>query len=123
MNGKITLGLVSAFALMSFVFGLSLATFVDYRINEEQVVLERLTTHKKIGPSELLSTEVDFHLNGSNYALRFADEPHITYWFSVTDREIQFDRIESLDRRDTGLRTNLFEKMPPLAMDSTNAAE
>lgn len=47
MNGKITLGLISAFALVSFVFGLSLATFVDYQINEEQVVLERLTTHKK----------------------------------------------------------------------------
>lgn len=123
MNGKITLGLVSAFALVSFVFGLSLATFVDYQINEEQVVLERLTTHKKIGPTEILSTEVDFHLNGSNYALRFADEPHITYWFSVADREIQFDRIESLDRRDIGLRTALFEEMPPLAIESANAAE
>ncbi|KDN58406.1 MAG: hypothetical protein LPJ96_01715 [Exiguobacterium sp.] len=123
MNGKITLGLISAFALVSFMFGLSLATFVDYRINEEQVVLERLTTHKKIGPAEILSTEVDFHLNGSNYALRFTDEPHITYWFSVAEREIQFDRIEALDPRDVGQRTALFEEMPPLAMESTTAAE
>lgn len=123
MNGKITLGLIGAFALVSFMFGLSLATFVDYRIEEEQVVLERLTTHKKIGPSEILSTEVDFHLNGSNYAIRFTDEPHITYWFSVVDREIQFERIESLDRRDIGIRTELFENMPPLAMESTNAAK
>lgn len=123
MNGKITLGLISAFALVSFMFGLSLATFVDYRINEEQVVLERLTTHKKIGPAEILSTEVDFHLNGSNYALRFTDEPHITYWFNVAEREIQFDRIEALDPRDVGQRTALFEEMPPLAMESTTAAE
>ncbi|EPE62946.1 hypothetical protein L479_00607 [Exiguobacterium sp. S17] len=62
-------------------------------------------------------------MNGSNYALRFTDEPHITYWFSVADREIQFDRIESLDRRDIGLRTALFEEMPPLAIESANAAE
>lgn len=123
MNGKITLGLISAFALVSFVFGLSLATFVDYRINEEQVVLKQLTTHKKIGSAEVLSTEVDFHLNGSNYAIRFADEPYITYWFSVDNREIHFDRIESLDRRDVGLRTEIFKEMPPLAMESTTAAE
>ncbi|WP_214747318.1 hypothetical protein [Exiguobacterium sp. s189] len=123
MNGKITMGLVGMFALVSFVFGLSLATFVDYRINEEQVVLERLTTHKQIGPTELLSTEVDFHLNGSNYAIRFKDEPNITYWFNVVDRQIKFDRIESLDLRDTGLRTELFKEMPPLAMESTTAAE
>ena len=123
MNGKITMSLISAFALVSFIFGLSLATFVDFRINEEQVVLERLTTNKKIGPTELLSTEVDFHLNGSNYAIRFKDEPHITYWFSVVDRKIEFNRTETLDLRDIGLRTDLFESMPPLTMESTTAAE
>ena len=123
MNGKITMGLVGTFALVSFVFGLSLATFVDYRIHEEQVVLERLTTHKTIGPTELLSTEVDFHLNGSNYAIRFKDEPEITYWFSVIDRKIEFNRTETLDLRDVGLRTELFKGMPPLAMESTTAAE
>ena len=123
MNGKITLGLIGTFAIVSFVFGLSLATFVDYRIQEEEVVLKKLTTDKKIGSAEVLSTEVDFHLNGSNYAIRFTDEPYITYWFSVEDRHIQFDRIESLDRRDVGVRTKVFEAMPPMSIESTTAAE